>query len=84
MATERTNLLKLLEETSGPSHRAGDEHYFRTGEVATILRVSVRAVRSWADEGKLDCVRTDGGHRLFPASSVKHALDQMEGSRQYQ
>lgn len=80
MAEHRIDLLQLLEETSRPIRRAGDEHYFRTSEVATILRVSVRAVRSWADDGKLDCVRTNGGHRLFPASAVKRALEHMEGS----
>ncbi|MDP8929620.1 MAG: helix-turn-helix domain-containing protein [Actinomycetota bacterium] len=80
MIDERMALLQLLKETSGPARRAGDEHYFRTSEVATILRVSVRAVRSWADDGKLPCVRTNGGHRLFPASGVKNALERMEGT----
>lgn len=79
MAHDRSELMRLLEETGGPARRAGDEHYFRTSEVATILRVSVRAVRSWADAEKLPCVRTAGGHRLFPASGVKEALDRMEG-----
>lgn len=80
MIDERMALLQLLKETSGPARRAGDEHYFRTSEVATILRVSVRAVRSWADDGKLPCVRTNGGHRLFPARGVKDALERMEGT----
>lgn len=78
MPHDRAGLLELLEATGGPARRAGDEHYFRTSEVATILRVSVRAVRSWADAGKLACVRTEGGHRLFPASGVRDALDRME------
>ncbi len=78
MTDHRQELLEILEETSGPVHRAGDEHYFRTSEVATILRVSVRAVRSWADAGKLPCKRTDGGHRLYPATGVKRALERME------
>lgn len=81
MSDDRQELLELLEETSGPVRRAGDEHYFRTSEVATILRVSVRAVRSWADAGKLPCTRTDGGHRLYPANGVKDALERMESGR---
>lgn len=78
MTEQRQELLEILEEAGDPPRRAGDEHYFRTSEVATILRVSVRAVRSWADAGKLRCTRTDGGHRLYPASGVKEALEQME------
>lgn len=80
MAENRSRLLGIIEEWDG-STNPGDEPYFRTGEVATILRVSVRAVRSWADEGKLDCVRTEGGHRLFPASTVTDALQRMESGR---
>lgn len=74
---DRSDLLRVLEAWNG-STEPGDEPYFRTGEVATILRVSVRAIRSWADEGKLVCVRTEGGHRLFPASTVVDALERME------
>lgn len=81
MTDDRQELLEILEETSGPVRRAGDEHYFRTSEVAKILRVSVRAVRSWADAGKLPCTRTDGGHRLYPANGVKNALERMESGR---
>lgn len=79
MVDDRRELLRLLDDAGRPPRRAGDEHYFRTSEVATILRVSVRAVRSWADAGKLPCVRTTGGHRLFPASGVREALERMEG-----
>lgn len=78
MPRDRTALLGLLDPSGAHARRAGDEHYFRTGEVATILRVSSRAVRSWADDGKLECVRTTGGHRLFPAATVRAALDRME------
>lgn len=77
---QRARLLEILDEWDG-STEPGDEPYFRTGEVATLLRVSVRAIRSWADEGKLQCVRTAGGHRLFPASTVVDALDRMESGR---
>jgi len=50
----------------------------RTGEVAVLFRVTSRAVRSWADAGKLACVRTPGGQRMFLASSVRAVLDAME------
>jgi excisionase family DNA binding protein len=38
------------------------------------LGVSARAVRTWADEGKIACYRTFGGHRLFAASEVRRVL----------
>jgi hypothetical protein len=36
--------------------------------------VSARAIRTWADEGKIACYRTFGGHRLFAASEVRRVL----------
>jgi len=34
-------------------------------EVAKILGVNVATVKRWTDSGKLDCVKTAGGHRKF-------------------
>jgi len=34
-------------------------------EVARILGVNVATVKRWTDSGKLDCVKTAGGHRKF-------------------
>lgn len=45
-----------------------------TGEVAMLFRVSHRAVRCWADAGKLPYIRTLGGHRRFMSSAVWDAL----------
>lgn len=47
------------------------ERNLKTAEVARVLGVSVRAVRAWADAGKIACYRTFGGHRLFPLSEVE-------------
>lgn len=38
-------------------------HQFRMGEAARILGVSPDTVRRWADQGRLDTTRTEGGHR---------------------
>ena len=51
------------------------EPALRTAEVARVLGVSPRAVRTWADEGKIACYKTFGGHRLFAVSEVKRVLD---------
>jgi excisionase family DNA binding protein len=50
------------------------EPSLRTAEVARALGVSARAIRTWADEGKIACYRTFGGHRLFAASEVRRVL----------
>jgi excisionase family DNA binding protein len=51
-----------------------DDALLTTGEVAMLFRVSHRAVRCWADAGKLPYIRTLGGHRRFLASAVWDAL----------
>lgn len=39
--------------------------YFNSLEAAKILGVNVSSVKRWTDEGKLECIRTAGGHRKF-------------------
>src|SRR3977135_3225571 len=56
------------------------EPSLRTAEVARALGVSARAIRTWADEGKIACYRTFGGHRLFPASEVRRVLASWGGA----
>jgi excisionase family DNA binding protein len=56
------------------------EPSLRTAEVARALGVSARAIRTWADEGKIACYRTFGGHRLFTASEVRRVLASWGGA----
>lgn len=51
-----------------------EEALLTTGEVAILFRVSHRAVRCWAEAGKLPYIRTLGGHRRFLASAVWDAF----------
>ncbi len=55
------------------------EPSLRTAEVARALGVSARAIRTWADEGKIACYRTFGGHRLFTVSEVRRVLANWSG-----
>jgi len=54
-----------------------DEPLLRTSQVAALLRSSDRTIRTWADAGKLQYIKTLGGRRLFPASAVMAVLQQM-------
>jgi excisionase family DNA binding protein len=42
-----------------------------TQEAAELLGVGPTAIKRWADEGQLVCVRTAGGHRRFRAGDVE-------------
>jgi excisionase family DNA binding protein len=48
-----------------------DAIYLKTAEVADILHVSPKTVTRWAKDGKLPHSRTLGGHRRFPADSIR-------------
>lgn len=65
--------LRRQAESNGNGHRR-EEGLLTTGEVAMLFRVSHRAVRCWAEAGKLPYIRTLGGHRRFPSSAVWDAL----------
>lgn len=39
--------------------------YFNSKEAANILGVNVSTIKRWTEEGKLQCVKSSGGHRKF-------------------
>jgi len=43
-------------------------------EVATMFRVDVKTVTRWANDGKLSCIRTLGGHRRYNEAEVRTLL----------
>lgn len=48
---------------------------FNSIEAARILGVNVSTIKRWTDEGKLDCVKTVGGHRKFLMSHLADFLE---------
>jgi len=50
------------------------------GEVAALFRVDPKTVTRWAKAGKLNAIRTLGGHRRFRESEVRAYLDQQSHS----
>jgi len=51
-----------------------DRQLLTPGEVATIMRVDPKTVTRWAAAGRLDSVRTLGGHRRYRAGDLKAIL----------
>lgn len=49
------------------------ERLLTSAEAARVLGVGVSAVKRWADEGALACVRTPGRHRRFRQSDLERA-----------
>jgi len=49
--------------------------FFNTEEAAKILGVNISTIKRWTDSGKLDCVKTPGGHRKFEMQHLARFLD---------
>ena len=45
--------------------------FLRSAEAAAILQVSPKTVARWAQEGRLPCQRTLGGHRRYPEPAIR-------------
>jgi excisionase family DNA binding protein len=50
------------------------EKLLTPSEVATLFRVDPKTVTRWAKAGKLNAIRTLGGHRRYKESEVKSLL----------
>ncbi len=51
-----------------------DEELLTPAEVAALFRVDPKTVTRWARAGKLDPVRTLGGHRRYRKSQIDALL----------
>src|SRR5512137_500955 len=51
-----------------------------TVDVGRLAGVGPTAVKRWADQGLLPCVKTAGGHRRFERHAVERFLDSTRGS----
>ena len=45
--------------------------FLRAAQVAAILQVSPKTVARWAQQGRLPCTRTLGGHRRYPEPAIR-------------
>jgi len=67
----------------GEEHHMADEIQARPpqrdrlltpGEVASLFRVDPKTVTRWASAGRINSIRTPGGHRRFRESEVRALL----------
>jgi excisionase family DNA binding protein len=49
------------------------------GEVASLFRVDPKTVTRWAAAGRINSIRTPGGHRRFRESEIRELLRQDGG-----
>jgi excisionase family DNA binding protein len=49
-------------------------------EVAVLFRVNAKTVTRWAAAGRIDSIRTPGGHRRFNSVVVAAALEDNNGT----
>lgn len=57
-----------------PSGNEVRDELLTPSEVAALFRVNPKTVTRWARSGKLNAIRTLGGHRRFRASEVHQQL----------
>lgn len=52
-----------------------NKQLYKVGEVANILGITPKTVSNYADDNKLEVIRTDGGHRMISKESLKKYLN---------
>lgn len=51
--------------------------YVSVGEAGRMLHVSPKTIARWADQGRIPCVVTLGGHRRFRVADLERAALRM-------
>lgn len=55
-----------------------ERDYLTPGEVARALHVSPKTIIRWANEGRIPCTMTLGGHRRFRRADVEGVVARVE------
>lgn len=56
---------------------AADAPYLTPGQAARVLGVSPKTVNRWANDGRIPCAMTLGGHRRFRAEVIQAVATSM-------
>jgi excisionase family DNA binding protein len=71
------------DDTRRPSAGTTEEHeetYLTSTQAARILHVSSKTLDRWADQGRVRCSVTLGGHRRFTRRTILAVARQMESA----
>ena len=52
-----------------------DDKLLTPAEVARMFRVNPKTVTRWARSGKINAIRTLGGHRRYRQSEIERAIE---------
>jgi excisionase family DNA binding protein len=80
MAPRPSTRARSTEEpaTTKPDRKQEEEvEYLTPGQVARMLHVSPKTVDRWADQGRIGCIVTLGGHRRFARADVEEVVAAM-------
>jgi excisionase family DNA binding protein len=58
-----------------PSEESANDRLLTPAEVAEMFRVNPKTVTRWARTGRLQAIKTIGGHRRYRLSEVRKAVD---------
>ena len=72
---ERSNDEAPSGASTSSSGSDGGRELLTSGDVAELFGVDPKTVARWADAGKLDALRTLGGHRRYRPEQVESLLD---------
>jgi excisionase family DNA binding protein len=64
LSIEPTIIFTLYSEKVAGNMKS-NVNFLNSIEAAKILGVNVSSIKRWTDEGKLECIKTAGGHRKF-------------------
>ncbi len=62
----------------GETTADGHEDYLTSTEAGRLLGVSPKTIVRWANDGRISCLVTFGGHRRFARSVVEETRASME------
>ena len=54
---------------------------YRPGQLAELLGVSPDTVRRWCDEGRMETVRSEGGHRMVESKELARFVREQDEDR---
>lgn len=67
---------EVTDPKTGRIYDASDS--MKVSEVAGLFRVDTKTVGRWADNEKIFCFRTAGGHRRYPREAVREVIEEAQ------